>query len=120
MNCNHVAVEEVWIDRKHNVSGVICHVCGDTIWQGDYDSRPESMAELEAITRAAEGYEPIEISSGLGIGGYGSDDYNILTERPAEYNRPKSESRGKFCHYCGQPASRFGFFDEPVCPGCGG
>lgn len=24
------------------------------------------------------------------------------------------------CHYCGMPAASFGFFDEPVCRGCGG
>lgn len=24
------------------------------------------------------------------------------------------------CHYCGQPANTFGFFDEPVCEECGG
>lgn len=24
------------------------------------------------------------------------------------------------CHYCGQPATGFGFFDEHVCPECGG
>jgi hypothetical protein len=24
------------------------------------------------------------------------------------------------CHYCGMPATGFGFFDEPVCGGCGG
>lgn len=22
------------------------------------------------------------------------------------------------CHYCGMPATSFGFFDEPVCPEC--
>lgn len=24
------------------------------------------------------------------------------------------------CHYCGQPATGFGFFDEPACRQCGG
>lgn len=24
------------------------------------------------------------------------------------------------CHYCGMPARSVGFFDEPVCEGCGG
>jgi hypothetical protein len=24
------------------------------------------------------------------------------------------------CHYCGQPATSFGFFDEPICSECGG
>ena len=24
------------------------------------------------------------------------------------------------CHYCGMPASSFGFFDEPICRECGG
>jgi len=24
------------------------------------------------------------------------------------------------CHYCGMKATSFGFFDEPVCPECGG
>lgn len=24
------------------------------------------------------------------------------------------------CHYCGQPATDYGFFDEPICRECGG
>lgn len=27
---------------------------------------------------------------------------------------------GNTCHYCGQPASGFGFFDEAACTDCGG
>ena len=35
---------------------------------------------------------------------------------PADVNRDS----GNGCHYCGMPATSFGFFDEPVCDGCGG
>lgn len=28
--------------------------------------------------------------------------------------------KGLDCHYCGMPATGWGFFDEPVCEDCGG
>jgi hypothetical protein len=31
-----------------------------------------------------------------------------------------SEKKSFSCHYCGMPATSFGFFSEPVCKGCGG
>ncbi len=36
-----------------------------------------------------------------------------LIERQKDLTTPS-------CHYCGQPATGFGFFDEPCCSECGG
>lgn len=39
-----------------------------------------------------------------------------LNEAPASAPRP---APGTACHYCGQPATRYGWFDEPTCDECG-
>ena len=31
---------------------------------------------------------------------------------------PRKQQRAA-CHYCGLPATSFGFFGEPICPECG-
>ncbi len=38
------------------------------------------------------------------------------------YGTEKTEKKMEemYCHYCGLPATSFGFFDEPICPECGG
>jgi hypothetical protein len=33
--------------------------------------------------------------------------------------KPSELSKSRSCHYCGMPATGFGFFDEPVCADCG-
>ena len=38
----------------------------------------------------------MDITSGLGIGGAGSDDYNIHTEAPGAYITPKPKRPGGF------------------------
>lgn len=42
--------------------------------------------------------------------------HQIISVEPA----PISDSDSDRCHYCGMPATGFGFFDEPACPDCGG
>jgi hypothetical protein len=42
----------------------------------------------------------------------------FVEEKPILYS--SAVRGGSSCHYCGQTATGFGFFDEPVCPQCGG
>ena len=51
--------------------------------------------------------------SGFGIGELGRVPSG---ETPA----PHRSLKGQNCHYCGCPATGWGFFDEPVCEDCGG
>ena len=60
-------------------------------------------------------------TSGYGMGEAG----NTRASDPAgkrirlEQEQAKRE-RQLYCHYCGLPATGFGFFGEPVCEECGG
>lgn len=71
-------------------------------------SKPESKPATQPVDYP-------EITSGLGIGGAGSDDYNLTTE--AEQFTPqfsKHKSRGQLW----QPCAKRGCDNEPVCLDC--
>lgn len=54
----------------------------------------EARAEAARLNNRPAAEPEVEITSGLGIGGSGSDDYNIHTETPsASYAPPKSSRR---------------------------
>lgn len=84
------------------------------------DMLPYETNPILGLLQPYDGHHIEDIDSGLGIGGYGSEDFNIWTEHRPEPRRPKSQAREQSCHYCGCPATAFGFFDEPICPECGG
>lgn len=53
----------------------------------------------------------------------GENSFKITAKAPTQQQRsvasaPHNDSLS--CHYCGMPATSFGFFDEPVCRECGG
>lgn len=56
--------------------------------------------------------------------GEGEDDYiacrDVFTEDPTAKAQPRPQSTRPACHYCGLDATGRGFFDEYVCPECGG
>lgn len=73
---------------------------------------PESMLSItppkaSATPSPAIEPEPFEISSGLGIGGFGSDDYNIWIENDIN---PKTERVG-----CERGGTRY----DEACANCG-
>lgn len=49
---------------------------------------------------------------------FGVDEKTQIIRRAPEPQLP-SRAVG-WCHYCGQPAYGWGFFDEPACNQCGG
>jgi hypothetical protein len=57
------------------------------------------------------------------IGTWGSGDFRdaeivrVWVDDPTKTAPPRPVGD---CHYCGMPAYKFGFFDEPVCNQCGG
>lgn len=55
-----------------------------------------------------------EISSGLGIGGVGSDDFNINTESDSLYQKFNKKITGQLW----QPCVKRGCNTEPVCLSC--
>jgi hypothetical protein len=76
---------------------------------GTYDWwETESALSVTPLTQPAPlAWEPLDISSGLGIGGTGSDDYNISTEADVDYNVRGTCKWGgtrydEACEICGQ------------------
>ncbi len=41
--------------------------------------------------------------------------FDVVSVSPVQPKRERAT-----CHYCGMPATGFGFFNEPVCRECGG
>ena len=75
------------------------------IWHG------ENELELHVEKQ----YQSMDISSGFGIGGAGSDDYNIHTETDSfapQFSKRKSSGQ------LWQPCNRRGCNNEPVCLDC--
>jgi len=66
----------------------------------------------------------------IGPGAYGGEKRTVLVsvsrleEACAHYWQRANEYEARIdrdsCHYCGMKATDIGFFDEPVCPECGG
>jgi hypothetical protein len=95
-------------------------------------TRREAQAEMNRLN--AQPNESMDVESGLGIGGIGSDDYNIQTERdapgiahvhgqapagsqvcPAGTTYGESDPDGR-CAICGQPADWNPGAGQALCP----
>ena len=78
---------------------------------------PDFQSALAEVNRRNAQPKQIysEISSGLGIGGVGSDDYSMATE--AEQNAPEF-SKHKSSGQLWQPCAKRGCDEEPVCLDC--
>lgn len=88
----------------------ICINCGQTVQpeQGDLIKKGDRWLVRHT--------ECPEITSGLGIGGYGSDDYNIWTETPLSYSgtgHKRTNGGGQLW----EPCPRCG--EQPVHLDCG-
>lgn len=74
----------------------------------------DDPAPAEKMTVVRE-WQSMDISSGLGIGGAGSDDFNIHTETDSfvpQFSKRKSSGQ------LWQPCNRRGCDNEPVCLDC--
>ena len=59
----------------------------------------------------------LDIREDTGHDNWVSDDIKLISRAP-EPQLPRNAVG--WCHYCGQPAYGWGFFDEPACGQCGG
>lgn len=104
LTCPQCGHEQIYWDLKTR-----CNQCGH--WYNSYWNKPDMLALRErTVSRQHQ-----DITSGLGIGGAGSDDYNMATE--AEQFAPqfsKHKSRGQLW----QPCAHRGCDNEPVCLDC--
>ena len=67
--------------------------------------------------------EQIQKMKSLGMSGGGlitmkSEDADRRIAELSGRQKAEKSNSGKSCHYCGLPATGFGFFDEPVCGEC--
>lgn len=100
-----------------------CRSCGCTIRvnPGSYWENATNCPRCDQPFSQQEPWKPIEITSGLGIGGYGSDDYNVRTEVDQagyEYNRSDFNENSIVCP-AGTTQGRRGADDDRCShPGC--
>lgn len=66
----------------------------------------------------AEYQSSMDVESGLGIGGAGSDDYSVATQTQSESFAPQY-SKHKSSGQLWEPCSKRGCDNEPVCMDCG-
>lgn len=87
---------------------------------GCYDVLHYQQMEATAnVYRASLGLEAGDVTRRAAVSPTLTDaEYQaaMATRAPESRRRHQDES----CHYCGMSATKFGFFDEPVCSECGG
>jgi hypothetical protein len=89
----------------------MCQRCGQTVPAGQ-----GTLARKNGNWLVSHSGDCPEITSGLGIGGHGSDDYSMATEgeRPApQFSTRKSSGQ------LWEPCARRGCDNEPSCLDCG-
>jgi hypothetical protein len=120
-----VEVTKFVLDTWYHASGTVEQVTNDGIkvngdWyyaRTDYTNKCNVLAVVDPATEKQVAYLKT-----LGWQG----DYNTLRKSQASFEIDDIKAQGGTgtgtgsCHYCGQRATNFGFFGEPVCKGCGG
>jgi len=87
---------------------------GESGWQLGADRFNDIRCAPPQARQASKPLSIPDTDSGLGIGGAGR------YIEPLVIPELKRQVQGSRCHYCGLPATNVGFFNEPVCPECGG
>jgi len=91
MNIQPGDTVRVWkfvYDREYAATGVVEKVNGETLYvSGDWWRNTNDMTNKCELLKKGQPkpqaeWTSMDISSGLGIGGVGSDDFNLYTEQP--------------------------------------
>ena len=87
----------------------------------------DSWVEIQGVVTSVDKFQVGGVTDDALIYVVGSDGFaewfgfgQILDHRKPEPAKLPLGGACGWCHYCGQPAYSFGFFDEPTCPECGG
>jgi len=77
----------------------------------------QTLGQITRVQRRSDG-QLVQINSDWWTTTNDNENsFQIIKKAPGQ---PQKADDTPSCHYCGMPATSFGFFDEPACPECGG
>lgn len=103
---DRVRGSRVIYDTEVTQEGVVIKI--DRFSAQRYVDKPERIEMMNVDIRLDNGH-----TDWIGV-----DERTQILSRAPEPQLPKNAVG--WCHYCGQPAYGWGFFDEPACGQCGG